>query len=98
MEDDKFPHLGGDKAFSLGVGFSLEEFVAGGLGGEGEGGEGIHDEVDPQHLDGIEGRFPQDGSSHEGHHQGHKVDGQLELQELSDRVKDVPSPFHSSHN
>jgi len=98
LTDDELPHLVGDEAFTLGDGLALEELVTGGLGGEGQRGEGVHDEVDPQHLDGIEGGLAEDGATHEGHNQGHEVDGQLELKELPDGVEDVSAPLHGGHN
>lgn len=98
LEDDEFPHLSSDQTFSLGVGFSLEEFVAGRFGGESEGGKSVHDKVDPQHLNGVERRFSQDGTTNKGHNKSHEVDGQLELQEFSDRVENISSPLHGSHN
>ena len=54
LTDDELPHLVGDESFSLGVWLSLEEFVTWGFSGKGEGGEGIHDQVDPQHLNWVE--------------------------------------------
>ena len=98
MRNEEFPHLDGDKSFALGVRFSLEQLVAWRLSGKSERGQGIHDKVDPQHLDGVERRFSQDGTTDKGHHEGHEVDSQLELQEFSDRVEDVSAPFHRSHN
>jgi hypothetical protein len=55
LTDDEFPHLVGDETFTLGIGLALEELFTGGLSGEGKRGEGVHDKVDPQHLDGVEG-------------------------------------------
>ena len=77
---------------------SSKELVTWWLGSEGEGGKGVHDKVDPQHLNGVKGGFSQNGSSDEGHNEGDEVDGQLELQEFPDGVEDVSSPFHGSDN
>ncbi len=59
-----------------------------------ESAKGIHDEVDPEELQHIEGRLARGDGRDEGHHQRHKVDGQLELQELSDVAKDRAAPQH----
>ena len=51
LTDDVFPHLRGNQIFEFGVRFSLEKLVCGRLSGKGKRGHGVHDEVDPQHLD-----------------------------------------------
>ena len=45
-----------------------------------EGSQGVHDEVDPQQLQHVEGGLPGGHRRHKGHHQRHQVDRQLELQ------------------
>jgi len=39
------------------VGLAVQQGVGGLFGGEGERGEGIHYQVHPQHLNGLEWRF-----------------------------------------
>lgn len=54
------------------------------LGGQGEGGEGIHDEIDPEHLGNGEGERDAEEGAEEGHTQSGEVDGELEEQEALD--------------
>ena len=63
LKDDIFPHVGSDEILESRVGGSLEEIVTWGFSGEGERGEGIHDEVDPEHLNGAKGGFLEDSST-----------------------------------
>ena len=63
-----------------------------------EGAKGIHDEVDPEQLQHIEGRLARGDGCDEGHDQRHKVDGQLELQELADVAEDRAAPQHRLDN
>ena len=84
LTDDVFPHLGGDQVLEFGVGLAGQEFFGWGFGCEGERGHGVHDEVDPQHLDGAQRRLLQHCGTCEGHDEGAAVDGQLELQKLPD--------------
>lgn len=65
-----------------------------GFSGECECSKGVHDEVDPKHLDAGEGRLFEDDAPHEGHEDGHDVDGDLEGKELADALEDVPAPLH----
>ena len=54
LTDDEFPHLISDEAFTLRVGLSFEQFITRRLSGKSERSKGIHDEVDPQHLNRVE--------------------------------------------
>lgn len=54
LADDHLPHVGGNEGCLLALGWAVEDFVCGRVGGEGEGCEGIHDEVHPEELDGGE--------------------------------------------
>ena len=63
LKNDIFPHVGSDEVLESGVRGSLEEIITWGFSGEGEGGEGVHDEVDPEHLNGAKGGFPKDSST-----------------------------------
>lgn len=92
LADDVSEHESGDQGLVLSVGDSVEELLGGELGGEGEGGEGIHDEVDPEELDGGERGLTEDAGGGEGDDEGDDVDGELELEELTDGVVDVSAP------
>jgi hypothetical protein len=41
------PHVGSDEGLVSGIRFALEELVRGRLSGEGQGGQGVHDQVHP---------------------------------------------------
>jgi hypothetical protein len=90
------PHLRVYYVLSARVGHAVEQVVGGRLGGEGEGGQRVHDEVDPEHLDGGQRRLLDDHCAEEGHEDGHDVDRQLELQELADAVEDVAAVLDRS--
>lgn len=65
------------------------------LSANGNCAKGIHDQVDPQELDNIEASSSQEeGSNHDKGDQS-EIDGELELQELSDIVEDNTSPHNS---
>mmetsp|Transcript_11062 Transcript_11062/g.26853 ORF Transcript_11062/g.26853 Transcript_11062/m.26853 type:complete len:414 (-) Transcript_11062:540-1781(-) len=64
------------------------------LGRESERGEGVHDEVNPQHLDGGERRLGEDCRPHTCHHDRRDVHRELELEELADVVVHAAPPLH----
>jgi hypothetical protein len=74
------------------VGLAVEEFLRWGFGCEGEGGQRVHYEVYPEHLDGGEDLLLYKGGPDESHQHGDHVDGELELDELADRIEDVAAP------
>mmetsp|Transcript_122122 Transcript_122122/g.182408 ORF Transcript_122122/g.182408 Transcript_122122/m.182408 type:complete len:718 (+) Transcript_122122:85-2238(+) len=63
-----------------------------------EGGEGVHDEVDPEHLYCVERGLGEDGSSHTGQRARRDVHRQLELEELADVVVHTAAPLDSGDN
>mmetsp|Transcript_14890 Transcript_14890/g.25364 ORF Transcript_14890/g.25364 Transcript_14890/m.25364 type:complete len:276 (-) Transcript_14890:2131-2958(-) len=67
-----------------------------GLGADGDGAEDVHDEVDPEHLDDVEGRPAQREARQEGDEAEDDVDGELELQELADVVEDGAAPLDAA--
>ena len=66
------------------------------LSGESEGCEGIHDQVDPEELDGVQRGLAEDDDAHEHDEDGAEVDGDLELQEAGHVVEDVSAPHDGS--
>mmetsp|Transcript_11063 Transcript_11063/g.26857 ORF Transcript_11063/g.26857 Transcript_11063/m.26857 type:complete len:727 (-) Transcript_11063:1527-3707(-) len=62
------------------------------LGRESERGEGVHDEVNPQHLDGGERRLGEDCRPHTCHHDRRDVHRELELEEAADVVVHAAPP------
>ena len=98
LTDDVFPHLRGDQVLEFGVGLAGQKLFSWRFGCEGQWGHGVHNEVDPQHLDGAQRWLLQHCSTCKGHDKGTAIDSQLELQKLPDRIEDISSPLHSGHN
>lgn len=57
LPNDHLPHGDCDERCSSSFGFAVKETSGGGIGGESESGEGIHDEVDPEELNSVENGF-----------------------------------------
>eukprot|EP00966_Prymnesium_polylepis_P111110 2570164-Prymnesium_polylepis.1 len=53
----------------------------------------IHDDVDPPHLHGGDGRLLEGEGADDGHRDGDDVDRQLELQKLGDGLVHVAPPL-----
>ena len=62
------------------------------LGGESNGGKHIHDKVDPEELNNVEGRVTKEDSGADDVDHAGDVDGDLVLNELANVVLDVASP------
>jgi hypothetical protein len=75
------------------VGRSQEQSFVRGLGGERERSEGVHDHVDPEHLDGGQDGVLRVERGDEDDNDCDHVDGELELEELPHGVVDVPAPL-----
>lgn len=84
MPNDVLFHQLRDDAIVTGVGFSEEQLFVGVFGRERKGSEGVHNQVDPQHLNGFQDFLLQKGRAHKGTEHSNDVDCQLELKELSD--------------
>lgn len=94
LSDDVHGHHRSENAsFGFLIGSTLQQFVTGRLGGQREGGEGVHYEIDPEHLNGIQRRVLQHDSSNQGHEDCDHIGRQLELDELPYAVVDVSSVF-----
>lgn len=94
LTDDLHAHGRVEQRRGLAVGLAIEDLAAGGIGSEGESGEGVHDDVDPEQLHGGKDGFfggRGDGGD-EGDDDGGDVDGDLELQELADGIVDSAAP------
>ena len=98
LADDVFQHRRVDDVVVSGVGLAVEEFGGGVLGGQGDRGQTVHDEVDPKHLDWLEYVSLDQGCPYEGDADCYDIDGQLELYELPDGIVDVPSPKDCLHD
>lgn len=68
------------------------------LGSKGKSGEGVHDQVDPEHLYSVQWRFLGHDGTQEDNEHSDKVDGELELQEFSNIIVDISSVLKSNNN
>ena len=81
LADDHLAHAGIDERGCLLVGLAVQNGWRGRVGREGQRGEGIHDQVYPEQLNGVEHRFlfVAGNGGHKGEDDGGDVDGELEL-------------------
>lgn len=85
--------LGNDVLIS-GMGTSFKKTLLRVFGCEGQRGKGIHDQVDPKHLNGFENFGLEDCCTYQCADNCNYVDCKLELDEFSDGVVDVTTPKH----
>lgn len=64
------------------MGAAVQQFVSGLFGCQRKRGKGIHDQIDPKHLDRLQHLFLKQGSTNEGYAHCHHVYSQLELHKL----------------
>mmetsp|Transcript_14331 Transcript_14331/g.48991 ORF Transcript_14331/g.48991 Transcript_14331/m.48991 type:complete len:276 (+) Transcript_14331:626-1453(+) len=93
MQDHVSHHRLRKNSLITGVRLPPQELVSRIFGGERQGSKGVHDQVDPEHLDSIQRALRQDGSANAGQRAGGDVDRQLELQELADVVVNAAAPL-----
>jgi hypothetical protein len=63
LSNNVLPHVRGNQILETRVRFSFEKIIAWRFSGEGERSKSVHNEVDPQHLNGAEGRFLENSST-----------------------------------
>ena len=80
------------------VWFSFQQFFRGWLCRESKRGEGIHDQIHPQHLDGPERAVGDDDCTDDSERDGNHIHCQLELEELGNRVVDISAPHDGLHD
>ena len=80
------------------VGFALEQLGVGLLCGQCQRREGVHYQINPEHLDGLQHLLLDQRCPHQSYHHRHYVHRQLELYEFADRVVDVSAPQHCLHD
>lgn len=56
MAQDVLHHGPGDQGLVTAVWFAQQQRLSGRLSGQSQGCQSVHDEVDPEHLDGLQGR------------------------------------------
>jgi len=91
-------HLSGDDVLVSLIRRSVQQRFLRILSGEGKRGKRVHDEVDPKQLNGEERRLNKDAGTNESCDKSDDVDGELELEELSNVIVDVSSPHAGLHN
>jgi len=89
--------LGNDISISV-VRRFLQESLMRRLGSQGKGCKGVHDHVDPEHLDGSKNGLLSLESRDEHDNDSDHIDRELELEELSNGIVDVSAPHHSGDN
>ena len=99
LTNDVSPHNGVDNGVGLLSRHTLHDFFyVGWLSSESKGSEGVHDQVDPEHLSRSERGLAENASTSEHNEHSDDVYCQLELEELSHIVVDVASIFNSSQD
>ena len=98
MSENVSPHDFSNDGSVLVIWLSLKDRVIRSFSSQSKSGEGIHDQVDPEHLNGSQWGFSKDGRSEEDDEHGNNVDGKLELKELSNVIIDVSSELKSNNN
>lgn len=73
------------------IGLHIRRGVNPSLSAKSDGGENVHDQVGPEHLDHIEGRMAKDATEN-GHVGDGEIDGELELQETLHVPVEVAAP------
>lgn len=74
-------YVGGDQRLVLALRRSVENLLSWGIRGQGQSGEGVHDQVDPEKLNRLEDRLHVVvvNRGNEGEQDSRDVDGDLEL-------------------
>ena len=94
LPEDVLGHGGGYQRRGSAVRFSQQQLWSRELRSEGQTGEGVHDQVDPEHLNSLERTVLYGTGSYERHNDGNNVHSQLELEELGDTVVHISAPHH----
>lgn len=98
MSEDVSPHDLIDDGVRFWIWLSLEDVVHWGLSGQSESTKGIHNKIDPKHLDGVQWGVTKDCRAEEDDGHSSEIDGKLELQEFSDTVVDVTAVLEGHNN
>ena len=73
MSQDVLHHGAGDEGLVAAVGPAQQQRLGGGLSGQGQGGQGVHDQVDPQHLHRLQWRVLEWGAGQDGYISGTRI-------------------------
>ena len=87
-----------DQRLGLAIRQAVKQLGSGALRGQSQGGQRIHGQVDPQHLHSSHRRLFQCDGGDKGNGTGNEGHGQLELEELANRVVHISTPHHSLHD
>jgi hypothetical protein len=91
-------HLAGNNVIVTVLGHAVEETFLGELSGEGKGSKGVHNQVNPEELDGLERGLLGDARADKGGNEGTNVHGELELEEALNVIVNIATPHSSLHN
>ena len=92
---NKQQHSPGDQWLLPAIWLPLEEFVCWLFSSESKTSKRVHDEVDPEQLDGTKRCVADSERAEENKHYSNNIDCQLELEEFRDRVVDIATPLDS---
>mmetsp|Transcript_37798 Transcript_37798/g.74716 ORF Transcript_37798/g.74716 Transcript_37798/m.74716 type:complete len:420 (+) Transcript_37798:533-1792(+) len=92
------PHARGDDGLTAVHWGALQLLLGGGLRGQGQRSQGVHEEVEPEELRRAQGRVLHVQRADGGQGQSGDVDRELELQELLDGVVHVSPPLGRRHD
>ena len=98
LAKDVSPHDSVNDLLGLAGRLAIHKGIMGWLSSKCEGSKSIHNEVNPEHLDGSERWILEDHGTSEDNDQGGNIDCELELEELPDVIEDVPSILDSNLN
>jgi hypothetical protein len=91
-------HLAGDNEVVFNLGRAFKELGLGKLGCKSQRGQRVHNHVNPEELDSLQGRLLEQDGTHDSEEQRVHVHGKLELQEALNVVVDVSTPGAGLHN
>lgn len=98
LSEDVSPHVGSYNAVITSVRLPFQELLRRCFSRKSQRCKCVHDNVHPEHLDGVKWTFLKNDCAHKGHKQCDNVHCELELNELSNRIIDVSSPFASCND
>ena len=82
------------------LGLLIKEGISGLLSGKSQGGESIHQDVDPEQLKSTKGLSSRRANhrAYDDNENGTDVDDKLELEELAHALEDIAAPLDGGNN
>lgn len=83
-----------------GLGLLIKEGISRFLSGKSQGGEGIHQDVDPEQLKSTKGlsSWRANHRAYDDNENGTDIDDKLELKELAHALEDIAAPLDGGNN